>query len=124
MPPNICLDFDGVLATYRGYAGRGKFGRPMPGVKSFLEKLDKAGISFIVLTTRTETKLIRHWFERFKLPLPAKITNKKVSATAYVDDRAIHFDGSFEQLLKELSEFAPHWQKKKPFKDCLHSPSK
>ncbi|MAF34524.1 hypothetical protein CMO91_01635 [Candidatus Woesearchaeota archaeon] len=113
----LSLDFDGVLAEYHGYKGRGVFGKPMPGVKQFLERIKKAGIGFVVITTRKESKLVKEWFVKNDLPLPSKITNQKVSASAYVDDRGITFTGDFDKLVKDLRKFTVHWRDKKVFKD-------
>jgi len=111
------MDFDGVLSEYHGYQGRGKFGKPLPGVKEFLERVKNAGHSFVVLTTRKEVELVKEWFVKNELPMPTKITSEKVAASAYVDDRAVNFSGDFDKLAKDLQIFTVHWRDKKVFKD-------
>ena len=106
----ICIDFDGVLAQYRGWKGN-HHGKPALGVKRFLKRLVAANIDFVVLTTRDSKKAILKWFKKHNLPLPLNITNKKIKATAYVDDRAVYFDGSFTNLIKKLSKFEVYWKK-------------
>jgi hypothetical protein len=29
----------------------------------------------------------------------------------------VHFDGSFDRLIKDLKKFKVHWNKERPFKD-------
>jgi hypothetical protein len=38
------------------------------------------------------------------------ITNRKVGAVAYIDDRGLRFEGSYEKVLYELRNFKTHWQ--------------
>lgn len=113
----ICIDFDGVLATYTGWKGRHHHGKPISGAKKFLKKLEKANIDFIVHSTRgDEPAKLWKWFEHHHLPMPIQITHKKVIATVYVDDRAVYFSGDFEKLAKTLANFKVHWKKGKPLK--------
>jgi adenylylsulfate kinase len=112
----VCIDFDGVLAQYDGWRGKNHHGKPMPGVKKFLKRLGEAEIDFIVFTTRESKKKVINWFKKYNLPLPLDVTNKKIVAAAYVDDRAIYFDGNFNNLMGTLSKFKVHWGKEKPYK--------
>ncbi|MEK6823244.1 MAG: hypothetical protein AABY13_05420 [Nanoarchaeota archaeon] len=113
----VCIDFDGVLAEYHGYKGPHKHGVPLPGCREFLQRLVAAKIPFVVLTTRDEKKGILAWFKKHTLPMPKDVTNKKVIALAYIDDRAVHFDGDYKNLLRTLKKFHVHWKKPRPFKD-------
>ena len=113
----ICIDFDGVLAEYDGiWKGEKYHGKPLSGLKNFLKKLNNADIDFVVLTTRESKKFILNWFKKHNLPLPLNVTNKKIKATAYIDDRAVYFDGNFNNLIKSLRKFKVYWNNKKPFK--------
>jgi ribonucleotide monophosphatase NagD (HAD superfamily) len=113
----ICLDFDGVLSEYHGnYRGPHIHGKPLPGVKRFLQKLKDADIEIVVLTTKDSHPSIRKWFKKYDLLLPDGITSHKVPASAYVDDRAVYFDGNFNHLTKKLGRFHVHWRNKRPFK--------
>ena len=113
----ICIDFDGVLAQYHGWKGMHHHGKPMPGLKRFLQKLIDADINFVVLTSKDSHKSIKRWFNKYGLPLPLKITSKKIPAAAYVDDRSVYFDGSFSNLLKSLAKFRVHWKRDRPLKN-------
>ncbi|MEK6902143.1 MAG: hypothetical protein AABX02_00970 [archaeon] len=113
----ICLDFDGVLSEYKGHKGVHHHGPPIPGTKKFLQDLKKANIEIVVLTTKDARGSIMEWFKKNKLPLPDAITDHKVPASAYVDDRAVYFDGNFTHLTKKLRTFRVHWKKNKPFEN-------
>jgi len=116
----ICIDLDGVLADWDGeWRGEQHQGKPLPGAKEFLEKLVAANIDFVVLTTRESKEQVLAWFKKHELPLPKDVTNRKIKATAYIDDRAVYFDGNFDHLLQSLEEFRVHWKEEKPLKSLL-----
>lgn len=116
--PLLALDFDAVLAEYTGWKGFKFTGKPRKGVRAFLQHLESSGVPFVVLTTRGDTKTVHEWFVKHKLPMPQRITNEKIPAQAYVDDRAVRFNGDYDELISQLKEFAVYWKThRKPFKD-------
>ncbi|MFH0977785.1 MAG: hypothetical protein V1837_00640 [Candidatus Woesearchaeota archaeon] len=110
----VCIDFDGVIASYSGWKGSKHFGKPVRGIKEFLEDLQKTGLSFVVLTSRAP-KTIKHYFKKYSIPAPDRVTNVKIPASVYIDDRCIRFDGNFSHLRKDLRTFRVHWKSKKSF---------
>ena len=40
----------------------------------------------------------------------SEVTSIKPPAIAYIDDRAITFDGDYTETIKELKNFKPYWQ--------------
>ena len=106
----ICLDFDAVLAEYHGWVSAEHTGPPLPGAKKFLERLVKANIDFVVFTTRTKLEVLHNWFAKYNMPKPLEITHEKIRATAYIDDRGVNFDGNFDNLIKTLIKFKPHYK--------------
>lgn len=40
-----------------------------------------------------------------------KVTNRKVPAVAYIDDRVIRFNGSYKKVISQLKNFKPYWAK-------------
>lgn len=110
MNKRICVDLNGVLDTYHGWQGEVSWHPPRPGAREFLRALRDLGFEIVVLTTR-DPKLARAWLEQYDLAvLVDDVTDRKVSAHAYVDDRAVCFRGSFDHTLAELGTFAPYWQ--------------
>jgi hypothetical protein len=109
----IAVDFDGVVHQYsRGWQDGTIYDPPMPGALGGLHVLMQQHAVFI-FTTRDVGQvaewLINHgfgcrtgydgpfWNERGVL----LITNRKLAATAYLDDRAVRFE-NWAQALAEL----------------------
>jgi hypothetical protein len=107
--PNICIDFDGVLAQYSGWKGPDCLGDPMPGALDFVKRL-KERFNVIILSTRNE-ECIKVWCDDHGFTeYIAYITDHKLPATVYVDDRAVQFSGNFTQTLVEVENFKPYWK--------------
>ena len=105
----ICIDFDGVLNTYTGWQGEDVLFEPATGAKEFMEWLHQSQYTVCIFTTRDIDK-VKEWCTYFNVYFD-EITNTKVGALAYIDDRGIHFDGDFDRIKKELSEgFFTHWE--------------
>ncbi|MEK6896037.1 MAG: hypothetical protein AABX12_01080 [Nanoarchaeota archaeon] len=112
----LCLDFDGVLAEYDGYKGEEHLGKPLTGAKQFLEQLNSVNLKWVVFTTRPRERIVK-WFQEHQLPMPEGITHIKMPAPAYIDDRAIKFDGDFDKLIRDMKDFNVYWNKNKIFED-------
>jgi hypothetical protein len=110
----ICIDFDGVLAKYGGWKGEDHFGEPIEGAKEFLEKIKSAGLDIVIFTTRNPDK-VREWCRENDFPEPREVTNIKIPAPVYIDDRAIKFEGDFSKLISDLKDFNVHWKSEKIF---------
>ena len=107
--PLVCVDFDGVLNDYEGWRGPNYMYSPRPGAKEFLQELQKE-YTVAIFSTRPPYN-IREWFELYNMPYD-KIVTEKVPAVAYIDDRALRFDGNYHKVLYELKNFKTHWEKK------------
>lgn len=84
----ICVDFDGVLSDSHGPYSRGHFGPPIPEGMKLLAKLKAEGFDTVILTARKETDLVANWLAAQGFP-GMIVTNHKIPAVAYVDDRAL-----------------------------------
>ena len=108
MKPTIALDFDGVLNNYKGYDGD-NLGTPRQGAKEFLQTLSK-NHKVIILTARNFAKVL-NWLQEYDLSKYVyDVTNIKQPATEYIDDRAIPFNGDYEDTLAKLEYFEPYWK--------------
>ena len=109
--PTILIDLDGVLNEY----GKEKFDEnfipPMKkGAKEFLQKLSQ-NAELKLFTTRN-LLLASKWLLENDIDKYFKdVTNVKSTAYLHIDDRAIRFDGDFEQTLNEINEFKVYWKK-------------
>ena len=118
----VCVDLDGVLATYDGWKGMDNFGDPIPGAVDFINELNKFAEVVIFTTrcnlsvTRKETgetvlslqKRVKDWLDKhgFKYK-DVYIGQGKPLGAAYIDDRAVvctpqdHGSSSFVMALRE-----------------------
>lgn len=103
----ICVDFDGVLNEYNGYE-EGNLGKPLSGSQDFIKELRKK-YKVVILTSRPKEQVI-NWLTDNGFP-SMKVTNNKVPAVAYIDDRAIPFNGDYKQVLRKVKDFRPYWVK-------------
>ena len=92
----ICVDLDGVVASYDGWKGPDHFGDPIPGARGFLESLAALG-KVIIYSARCRgrqaaaaKKKVRRWLEEHHLAFDDIYTGVgKPTADAYIDDRAV-----------------------------------
>ena len=106
----VCVDFDGVLNNYKGYAGEAELYEPMIGAREFLLKLSKE-YKVVIFSTRASSQKIWEWLREYNLrQYCSDVTNIKPVAVAYIDDRAIRFEGNYSKVLDELKDFKTHWE--------------
>lgn len=106
----ICVDLNGTLDLYQGWRGPSYWYRPRPGAGRFLAALKSRGFSVVIFTTR-EVPGVWAWLKRYRLARYVDdVTNLKIPAFAYVDDRAIPFRGNYDAVLRELEHFHPYWE--------------
>jgi hypothetical protein len=109
----VCVDFNGVLDTYTGWRGPAFLYPPREGAGAFLSKLSER-YRVVVLTT-FDAALVWEWLRRYGFDAyVGDVTNHKVPAVVYVDDRAVRFDGDFEATLREIEAFRTHWERGRP----------
>lgn len=109
MKKKIYIDFDGVLNTYTGWKD-GELFEPKEGVKDFLKELSKK-YEIYIFSTRNPLDIADWLTEHNIKQYVSNITNVKAPAHAYIDDRAIKFDGDYAETIIELEKFRPYWQK-------------
>lgn len=117
----ICIDFDGVIANYRTYSGKGFFGDPLPGAVEKIRELKDQGWIVIIHTTRSETHQLKEYLELHDIMYdyinynPENIDQGcnmgKPLATVYLDDRAINFDGNWDKAFDNILNFSPWFRK-------------
>lgn len=108
--PIVCVDFDGVLNTYDGWRGEDELFKPRLYAKAFLDLLSEE-YYVVIFTTRNHDKVVE-WLDKYDMYYD-DVTDIKVGAVAYIDDRAIKFNGLFGETLNELRDFKTHWEKEK-----------
>lgn len=107
--PFVAVDFDGVLNKYDGWRGEDYLFKPQSGVNYFLKKLNE-DYTVIIYTCRYHDK-VREWLKKYGLDEYVEaVTSVKPRACAYIDDRAIKYDGNYQEVLDELNSFEAWWE--------------
>ena len=111
----VVFDFDGVIHSYTsGWKGSAIIpDPPVPGIREAIAEIRRAGYDVVVVSTRCNTldgyAAIREWLYRNKIVVD-DVKVEKPPAIAYIDDRAICFDGKPDTLLEKIQNFKP-WNK-------------
>lgn len=93
--PTLAIDFDGVIHRYsQGWADGTIYDEPMPGARDALAVLIDKGWRVVVLTSRAsdadKRAEVMEWLDMHDIPYH-DVTNVKVAAMLYIDDRALRF---------------------------------
>ena len=118
----IVFDFDGVIHRYReGYKDGTIYDEANTEVIYKMLTLMKEGYSVAVVSARSAEQ-IQEWFLNGPANIPfateiihpscifwnksdvVGITNTKLAAVAYIDDRAINFNGDISKLNRDLQD--------------------
>lgn len=117
MAKTVVFDFDGVIHSYTsGWLGETTIpDPPVPGIREALKEIHGAGYEVVVVSTRCATAkgkgAIEAWLYNNGLrEYIDKVCKEKPPAIAYIDDRAICFDGHPGTLLRKIQNFQP-WYK-------------
>lgn len=103
----IAVDFDKTIADYDNWEDMNRVGEPLPDAIKFLRALSKID-DVCILSARANTpegvKAIKEWVDKYGLSdIISRISNEKLGdIEILIDDRAIHFDGDFRAVLKEV----------------------
>jgi hypothetical protein len=117
MVQTVAIDFDGVIHSYdKGWQGGKLYGDPIPGAFDAIRLLMRTYAVFIH-TSRDPVQVIRWIEDKSEIPYICQtnpgmefwsdqgkllVTNQKLPAAAYIDDRGIRFT-DWTQALNDLS---------------------
>ena len=112
---SIAVDLDGTLAQYKvGEFDPVVIGEPIPGAKEAMTGLKRLGYIIIVWTTRCNAEVmgetlltlvcrVSNWLDKHQIAYDEIYVGQgKPLVYAFVDDRSVHFRGSWELALAEL----------------------
>lgn len=90
----IAIDLDGVLVDGKGIPRKPDLNdyKPKKNAVKAIRFLKSLGYECFILTARGEHEFkdINNWLEKYEFP-KMEVTNRKMNAVAYIDDRAIRF---------------------------------
>jgi len=93
---SIGLDFDGVIHRYsEGWKDGSIYDKPIQGTEEALSSLLDKGFKLFIFTARDNKDEIPNWLEtHFKDErlYNIKVTDKKLPAQLYIDDRGLRFE--------------------------------
>lgn len=105
----VLIDLDGVLNYYDGKFNENLIPQVRSGADEFLKTLNKSADLYL-FTTRNLIMSVK-WLIKNKLDIYFKdVTNVKIPAYLYIDDRTICFDGNYNKMLKDIKEFKAYWK--------------
>jgi len=111
----VVFDFDGVIHSYTsGWQGEYVIpDPPVPGIRDSIQEIRNAGFKVVVVSARcvypNGEEVIEEYLQKHCICVD-DIMAEKPPAIAYIDDRAICFDGHPETLLGKIQVFKP-WNK-------------
>jgi hypothetical protein len=105
----VCLDFDGVLHSYRsGWCGSEII--PDPPVHGTRESVARLRQHYRVVVHSSRCHLeagrraVQHWLQKYGI-LVDEVCEHKPPAHVYIDDRAVRFRGNWDDLIDEIRQF-------------------
>lgn len=101
---NILVDLDGVLNTYTGGFDENYIPPVKSGAVEFLTALSEKYIVKI-FTTRNRLLASKWLIENGLDKYVADVTNIKEPAILHIDDRALTFQGDFDETLRKIKNF-------------------
>lgn len=116
----IAFDFDGVIHKYsKGWQDGSIYDEPNLQVIEVMKKLLQDNYSVIIISTREPEQIKRWWDINIQSPIATTIpeytkfwnsdkigiTNRKLPAMCYIDDRAICYDPNMNNLYDRIINF-------------------
>ena len=99
----IAIDFDGVLHQYDLPKEGRKMGPPINGARQAMLSLKAMGHHLMIFSCNRES-VIADWMNYYKIPFDEIWTGQgKPSYDLLIDDKAIHFNGSWSDALMEVA---------------------
>lgn len=111
--PIVCFDFDGVIHPYRKGPDVPLEHPANQEVVETIKELHKLGWKIVVLSSRASTvegrnEIYQYLYEEGIFLCVESVTDRKIPARVYVDDRAIQYNGHSSTLLRDIITFKSH----------------
>lgn len=114
-PKVVAFDLDGTVL----HDEFPRMGIPIDGIRAEMEALRELKWKIVIWTVRNDDEGVARTLKQHNLPFDYINENpfgppngsRKIFADAYVDDRAIQFNGDAKGLARKIVEFKP-WHKR------------
>lgn len=121
MKKTLAFDFDGVIHGYEKWTGASDIPNPpVDGIAETLGRLSQEGYDLVIYSSRAADEkglqAMKLWLYKYGLfRFFSKITPCKPPAIAYIDDRAVRFDGDCEKLIADIHDMDKNqpWYRRK-----------
>ena len=112
----VGIDFDGVIhLCSKGFHDGTIYDPPVPGARAALQKISekydiviysaKARPDRPLINDKTGVELIWEWLKRYDMDKFVKdVTSEKPRAVFYIDDKAIRFNGKWDDTFKTIEK--------------------
>lgn len=112
--PWVAVDLDGTILSYEsGYGESNTFGEPLPGAREALNELQQLGWRVSIYTARfqdldeAETQELKDMLADYlvaaEVPFDDIWVGRKPQADAFVDDKALRFEGDWATIVEQLT---------------------
>lgn len=106
----LAIDFDGTIHDWKHPQPGRQMGPPMEGAQDALRSFKAAGHTIVIHTVRGgRPQHVREWLDYFAIPYDS-VTNIKVPADWYIDDRGMHFT-DWQQTAQRVFSNNPELQR-------------
>lgn len=100
----VAIDFDGVINKLVT-SEPGEFLEAMPGALDAVNDFLKDGFDVIIYTARSDIEEVKKWLKENGFP-NMLVTNVKISADIYVDDKGYRFNEWSNAVIDDVKELA------------------
>lgn len=102
----LAIDFDHTIHDTANPVPGKKMGAPIVDAKEALQHFRAQGYQIVIHTAWRigddgRLKVIKDWLDFYGIPYD-DITNIKPKADAYIDDKAIRFEGNWEEIINKI----------------------
>ena len=116
MKRTLLIDVDGTLAEFVEFT-EGQIGPPLKNAKKMMGYLSKY-FRIVIFTVRPK-EVTEAWLKKWDIPYDDYI--QKPMSFLILDDRALRFNGDWEQTKEEIFNFKP-WSKTKNVDNVFTTP--